>query len=87
MTDNENRTSLHCAAENGHLEITKLLMVYGADLNARDFYVQLPIYYAANEEIRDEPRRRLEEAPGKRATEQDRHLNADTLFCRASARG
>ena len=28
--------------------------------------------------IRDEPRRRIDEAPGKRATEQDRHTNAAT---------
>ena len=43
---------------------------------------QLPIDVARNEEIkqaiRDEPRRRLDEAPGKRATEQDRHPNAAT---------
>ena len=28
--------------------------------------------------IRDEPRRRMDEAPGKRATEQDRHPNGAT---------
>ena len=52
---------------------------YGADLNARDNYGRLPIDLAHNEEIkqaiRDEPRRRMDEAPGKRATEQDRHPN------------
>ena len=36
-------TSLHFAAHGGHLEITKLLMVYGADLNARNNYDRLPI--------------------------------------------
>ena len=60
MTDNENRTSLHCAAENGHLEITKLLMLYGADLNSRNFDGHLPIEVASTEEIkqaiREEPR-------------------------------
>ena len=75
-------TPLHLAAYNGRLEIAKLLMVYGADLNARGEDGQLPIDVAANEEIkqaiRDEPRRRMDEAPGKRATEQDRHLNAAT---------
>ena len=75
-------TSLHHAAAQGHLEITKLLMVYGADLNARTNYDELPIDVARNEEIkqaiRDEPRRRMDEAPGKRATEQDRHPNAAT---------
>ena len=57
-------------------------MAYGADLNARTNSGQLPIDVADNEEmkqaIRDEPRRRMDEAPGKRATEQDRHPNAAT---------
>ena len=74
---------LHLAVYNrGHLETAMLLMVYGADLNARNRYGQLPIDCARSEEIkqaiRDEPRRRLDEAPGKRATEQDRHPNAAT---------
>ena len=55
-------------------------MVYGADLNARDDYGHLPIDVGVSEvikqAIRDEPRRRMDEAPGKRATEQDRHPNA-----------
>ena len=76
-------TSLHYAAQNYHLDITKLLMVYGADLNARTNAGQLPIDITHDEEvkqaIRDEPRRRMDEAPGKRATEQDRHPNAATL--------
>jgi len=46
-------------------------------LNARSDQGVLPIDWAANEEmrqaIRDEPRRRMDEAPGKRATDQDRH--------------
>ena len=75
-------TSLHYAAQNYHLDITKLLMVYGADLNARTNAGQLPIDITHDEEvkqaIRDEPRRRMDEAPGKRATEQDRHPNAAT---------
>ena len=59
-------------------------MVYGADLNARTNEDLLPIDmgYRNTEEIRqairDEPRRRLDEAPGKRATEQDRHPNTAT---------
>ena len=57
-------------------------MVYGADLNARTNDGRLPIDIARTEEIkqaiRDEPRRRMDEAPGKRATEQDRHPNAAT---------
>ena len=80
---NNNWTPLHIAASNDHLEITKLLMVYGADLNARVSNGQLlPIDVAHDEEIkqaiRDEPRRRMDEAPGKRATEQDRHPNLAT---------
>ena len=73
-------TSLHIAADRGHLDIAKLLMVYGEDLNARTSNGELAIDVAATEEIkqaiREEPRRRMDEAPGKRATEQDRHPNA-----------
>ena len=79
-------TPLHTAALSGHLETAKLLMVYGANLNARTnnnnrgvYNNLLPIDMARTEEvkqaIRDEPRRRMEEAPGKRATEQDKHPN------------
>ena len=75
-------TSLHYAANFRRLKTAKLFMRYGADLNARDNLGQLPINVASTEEIkqaiRDEPRRRMDEAPGKRATEQDRHPNAAT---------
>ena len=79
---NDGWTPLHFAASFGHLEIAVLLMSYGADLNARTNDGRLPIDmgYRNTEEIkqaiRDEPRRRMDEAPGKRATEQDRHPNA-----------
>ena len=60
-------------------------MVYGADLNARAADGRLPIDVAiakVHEEIaqaiRDEPRRRMDEAPGKRAVEEDRHPVAAT---------
>ena len=74
-------TPLHLAAYNRHLEKAKLLIVYGADLNTRNkLNGDLPIDMADNEKIaqaiRDEPRRRMDEAPGKRATEQDRHPNS-----------
>ena len=76
------RTPLHNAATQGHLEITVLLMSYGADLNAKDKDGRLSIDIARTEEIkqaiRDEPRRRMDEAPGKRAIEQDRQLNTAT---------
>ena len=82
--DNRGYTPLHLAADQGRLEIAKLLMVYGADLNARTNDGQLPIDmgYLNTEDIRqairDEPRRRIDEAPGKRATEQDRHPDTAT---------
>ena len=88
-------TPLHFAISNeyseGCLDVVKLLMVYGADLNARDNSGRTPIDladvqcvegYLNSEEIRqairDEPRRRMDEAPGKRCTEEDRHTNAAT---------
>ena len=79
---NDGYTPLHSAAANGYLEIAMLLMSYGADLNARNNYGNLPIDLAITVEIkqaiRDEPRRRIDEAPGKRATEQDRHPTTAT---------
>ena len=84
-TNNFGNTSLHQAAAGGsscYLKIAKLLMSYGADLNAENDYGDLPIDRAWTAEMRqailDEPRRRSDEAPGKRATEQDRHPNAAT---------
>ena len=57
-------------------------MVYGADLDVRTDNGDLPIDMTDTEEIkqaiRDEPRRRMDHGH-KRATEQDRHPNADTL--------
>ena len=80
VTNIQSDTPLHTAAVHGHLDIVKLLMIYGANLNARNDFGQLPIDFADNGEIkqaiRDEPRRRMDEAPGKRATE---HENASTL--------
>ena len=79
VATSDGMTPLHCAAANNELEIAKLLMVYGADLNARDNDGDLPIDMARTEEmkqaIRDEPRRRMDHGH-KRATEQDRHPNA-----------
>ena len=77
---NDGWTPLHFAAFHNRLEIAKLLMVYGADLNTRNDDGRLPIdVFGATEEIkqaiRDEPRRRIDEAPGKRATVRDRHPN------------
>ena len=78
-------TPLHIAAKSqfcGNYEIAELLMAYGANLNAKNKRGYLPIDVAwdddVEEAIRDEPRRRMDEAPGKRATEQDRHPNTIT---------
>ena len=73
-TSREGWTPLHIAAEKGHLETAKLLMVYGADLNAKGENGQLPIE-EIKQAIRDEPRRRMDHGH-KRATEQDRHPDA-----------
>ena len=68
--DSEGYTPLHTAA------------LKQTDMNARNDRNELPIDVARTEEIKqaicDEPRRRMDEAPGKRATEQDRHPNAAT---------
>ena len=73
-------TPLHGAVVSGHLEIALLLMSYGADLNARTSSGELPIDMARTEEMKqaisDEPRRRMDAAPGKRATEEDRQTDA-----------
>ena len=87
-TDPYHWTPLHFAAYYGNVEMTKLLMVHGADLHARTNNGTLPIdmpdyrgasrsnYEEIKQAIRDEPRRRMDEAPGRRATDEDRHPNA-----------
>ena len=76
-TDVFGDTPLHNAADGAQLETAKLLMLYGADLNAKNIRGLLPIDMTDSEEvkqaIRDETRRRMDEAPGKRAIEQDHH--------------
>ena len=82
--DNIGRTPLHYAALLArNVKLAKLLMVYGADINARTNGGQLAVDMADEDDeivqaILDEPRRRMDEAPGKRATEQDGHLDAAT---------
>ena len=73
------QTPLHLAAAHWTgLETAKLLMVYGADLNARNYIGQLPIDRARTEEIKqailDEPRRRISERPRKTGTLMPPHL-------------
>ena len=61
-TDIHGYTPLHHANHDRHVEIAKLLMIYGADLNAENNKGELPIdmEYLNTEEIRqaihDEPR-------------------------------
>ena len=86
--DHGGYTPLHYAACYGRPEIAKLLMIYGAELNANDqlaadiagddmfFQIDPALTEEIKQAIRDEPRRRMDEAPGKRATEDDRHPNA-----------
>ena len=44
--DNDGEAPLHCAAYNGHLEIVKLLLDAGADVNMQDNMVT-PLHWAA----------------------------------------
>jgi len=41
------RTPLHRAARHGHVEIVKMLLHAGADVNAGDLYKRRPLLYAA----------------------------------------
>jgi hypothetical protein len=40
------RRALHEAAEEGHLEIVKLLLIHGAEVNVRDKWAQTPLHRA-----------------------------------------
>ena len=88
-TDVFGDTPLHNAADGAQLETAKLLMLYGADLNAKNIRGLLPIDMTDSEEvkqaIRDETRRRMDEAPGKRAFEQDRQPNATAASASAQS--
>ena len=42
-------TTLHGAAENGHLEVVKLLLTHDADVNAKGEHESTPLHWAAKE--------------------------------------
>ena len=45
-TDLDGRTALHIAAEEGHADIAKLLLSYGAPVNAADRWGSTPLRQA-----------------------------------------
>uniref|UniRef100_A0A6U0U134 ACB domain-containing protein n=1 Tax=Polytomella parva TaxID=51329 RepID=A0A6U0U134_9CHLO len=45
--DEEGRTALHFAADRGHIDVAKVLLSYGADVNAQDVDGSTPLHYAA----------------------------------------
>lgn len=46
--DDNGQTPLHRAAESGNSELVKLLLVYGAERDARDYKKRLPLHFAAS---------------------------------------
>jgi len=45
--DNNRRTDLHRAVENGHKEVARILLEKGANVNYADIYGNTPLHYAA----------------------------------------
>ena len=45
--DDHNQTALHLAVMNGNLEITKLLLEYKSDVNAKRYGMTTPLHIAA----------------------------------------
>jgi len=58
-----NRTPLHRAAENGRIDLTRLLIDKGADLNAQDNRQQTPLHCAAEKGHTDPARLLIEKGP------------------------
>ena len=48
-TDNSKRTALHHAVKGQNLESARILLLKGADINAKDIYRQAPIHFASKE--------------------------------------
>jgi uncharacterized protein len=57
------QTLLHIAAQNGDLEVVKLLVARGADLNTKGFHGYTPLHLAVDADCDTSPR------DGRRATE------------------
>lgn len=58
------RTPLHEGARFGHLDVVKLLLENGADVNALNSHGQTPLYWAEKELGKDHPLIELLEAAG-----------------------
>ena len=78
-------TLLHLAANHGHLETSKLLMVYGADLNARNSDGRLPINVAATERS-DRLSATSLNAAGTNNPARDASSKTNTTHCRKKVR-
>ena len=51
--DENGRTALHYAAQQDHLDVTELLLSFGADVNATDLLSRTPMYWASIRVKRD----------------------------------
>ena len=51
--DQQNKTALHFACQNGHIEVVKLLVEKGANVNITDYDFKSPLLWAASEGYRE----------------------------------
>ena len=69
--DDENRTPLHDAAINGHLDTVKYLVEQGADKEARDDQNRTPLHLAADNGHLDTVKYLVEQGADKEARTDD----------------